>query len=226
LGANDDRNQAWRTVVGVVGDVAHDGDAVDHDADDMQTIYLPFAQEPTRFVSFAVRTQGPPEALADVVRATVVALDSDQPVYFLRTLRDWMDIATFDSRLLAALFGVFGGFAVALAAAGLYAVLAYAVSQRTREIGVRRALGASDRGIRRMVMAQGFTQTAIGLGVGLVIALLFARLLSNFLYGLSSFDPVTFIGAALTFLIIAALAATIPTRRALTVAPMQALRYD
>jgi predicted permease len=225
LGAGDDPAQAWRTVVGVVGDVVHDGEAAERD-DGKMAVYLPFAQEPTRYVSFAVRTQGPPEALSDVVRATVSALDSDQPVYFLRTLRAWLDIATFDSRLLATLFGVFGGFAVALAAAGLYAVLAYAVSQRTREIGVRRALGASDQGIRRMVFAQGFTQTVIGLAVGIVIALAFARLLSNFLYGLSTFDPITFIGAALVFLLVAALAAAVPTRRALHVAPMQALRYD
>jgi predicted permease len=226
IGEITDGQPVWRTVVGVVGDVIHDDDAADHDGDDLAAVYLPFAQEPTRFVSFAVRTQGPPQALSDAVRAAVSALDSDQPVYFLRTLREWIDIASFDARLLATLFGVFGAFAVALASAGLYAVLAYAVSQRTREIGVRRALGASDRGIRRLVMAQGFTQTVIGLVLGTAIALLFARLLSNFLYGLQSFDPVTFIGAALLFLLVAALAAAIPTRRALHVAPMQALRYD
>jgi predicted permease len=223
LGREGDTAREWRTIVGLVGNIQHDGENVQ---EDISTVYLPFAQRPTRFVSFAVRVPGDAHAFDGAVRDAVAAVDPDQPVYFLRTVDEWIEIAAFDHRLLATLFGLFGGFAVALAAAGLYAVLAYAVSQRTREIGVRRAIGADDRGIVRMVLRQGFTQVAVGLAIGMVIALGFARLLSEFLFGVTSFDPFTFVGSALLFMLVGLVAATVPTRRALRVEPIRALRYE
>ena len=153
-------------------------------------------------------------------------LDPDLPVYWLRSMEEWVEIAAFDQRLLAALFGLFGLFAVLLAAAGLYAVLAYQVGQRTREIGVRRALGANDRGIVGMVVQQGLWQLGIGLGIGLVLALGFNRLLAKLLFGVSAHDPLTFAAVIGLLLVVAMVAATVPTARALKVAPMQALRYD
>jgi predicted permease len=211
----------WVTVVGVVPHVPHHGDETD-----IASIYVPFAQSPTRFFSFTVRTEGDPEDAATAVRDAVLRADADLPVYWLRTMQAWIDRAAFDHRLLASLFGMFGLFAVLLAAAGLYAVLAYQVGQRTREIGVRRALGADDVGIVRMVVRQGAWQLAIGLGVGLLLALGFARLLAGFLFGISPHDPATFLAVALLLAVVVVLSSMVPARRALRVAPMQALRYD
>jgi putative ABC transport system permease protein len=139
---------------------------------------------------------------------------------------DWFAIAMWDHHLLAKLFGVFAAFALVLAASGIYAVLAYSVSQRTREIGVRRALGARNPGILRMVLAQGGVQLGIGLGAGMVLALGFGKLLSNFLFELGSFDPVTFFGVAAVLAAVSVVAGVVPARRALRVQPMVALRYE
>jgi putative ABC transport system permease protein len=212
---------AWIEVVGVVPHVPHVGDAPE-----MAALYRPFAQQPTRFFSPVLRSDGDPLALADGLRDSVAALDPNLPVYFLRTLEDWRRIAAFDQRLMAALFGIFGAFAVLLAAAGLYAVLAYQVGQRVREIGVRRALGADDRGIVRMVLRQGAWQLGLGVGIGLLLALGFAQLLSGILFGVEPHDPATFLAVAALLAMVSVLASLLPTRRALGVEPIVALRYD
>jgi putative ABC transport system permease protein len=212
----------WLTVVGVVPDTMQ-GDFED---DAPAAVYLPMAQDPTAFMSFAIKTEGDPYALADAARAAVVSVDPDLPIYWLRTIDDWLDIAMWDGRLLANLFGVFALFALILAMSGIYAVLAYAVGQRVREIGVRRALGARDEGILRMVLGQGGWQLAIGLGIGLVLAVGFGKLLSNFLFDLPSFDPVTFGVVAVLLAAVSVLAGFVPARRALRVEPMAALRYE
>jgi putative ABC transport system permease protein len=217
----DGAESPWIEVVGLLPHVAQIGRDIERPA-----LYLPFAQQPSRSFSFIARTTGDPYASAGAIRDVVVALDPDLPVYWLRSLRDWVDLAAFNHRLLAGLFGMFGGFAMLLAAAGLYAVLAYQVSQRTREIGVRRALGAADRGIVHMVIGLGMRQLLIGVGMGLVLALGFAQLLAGLLYGVTTYDPATFFGVATLLGIVALVAALVPTRRALAVAPMVALRYD
>ena len=220
LGPADSEGQ-WIEVVGVVPHMPHNGGSVETPA-----LYRPFDQAPTRFFSPVLRSAGEPMQLADGMRDAVIAVDANLPVYFLRTLEDWRRIAAFDLRLMAVLFGIFGGFAVLLAAAGLYAVLAYQVGQRVREIGVRRALGADDRGILRMVARQGAWQLGLGVGIGLLLALGFARLLSGMLFGVSTHDPLTFFGVAGLLALVALAAALVPTRRALGVEPMVALRYD
>ena len=212
----------FATVIGVLPDTLQG----EMDSDLRATVFLPMAQEPATFMSFAVRTDGDPYALADAVRAAVQRVDPDLPVYWLRTMDDWLDIAMWDSRLLANLFGIFAVFALVLAVSGIYAVLAYAVSQRTREIGVRRALGARDPGILRMVLAQGGVQLGIGLGAGLLLALGFGKVLSNFLFEVQGFDPVTFFGVAVVLASVSMLAGLVPARRALRVQPMVALRYE
>lgn len=216
-----DAHAPWIEVVGLLPHVAQLGGDIERPA-----LYLPFAQQPSRSFSFTARTLGDPYASANAIRDAVVALDPDLPVYWLRSLRDWVDIAAFNHRLLAALFGMFGGFAMLLAAAGLYAVLAYQVSQRTREIGVRRALGASDSSIVKMVLGLGARQFSVGVGVGLLLAMGFAQLLAGQLYGITAYDPATFFLVVVMLGIVALIAALVPTHRALGVEPMVALRCD
>jgi putative ABC transport system permease protein len=212
----------WLTVVGVVPDTMQ-GDFED---DAPTAVYLPMAQDPTPFMSFAIKTHGDPYAVSEAVRAAVRSVDPDLPIYWLRTIDDWLDIAMWDGRLLANLFGMFALFALVLAMSGIYAVLAYAVGQRVREIGVRRALGARDQGILRMVLGQGGTQLALGLGIGLVLALAFGKVLSNFLFDLPGFDPLTFGVVAVLLAAVSLVAGFVPARRALRVEPMAALRYE
>lgn len=212
----------WLTVVGVVPDTMQG----DFENDAPAAVYLPMAQDPTAFMSFAIKTEGDPYAFADAARAAVRSVDADLPIYWLRTIDDWLDIAMWDGRLLANLFGMFAMFALVLAMSGIYAVLAYGVGQRVREIGVRRALGARDQGILRMVLGQGGWQLAIGLVIGLVLALGFGKVLSNVLFDLPSFDPVTFGVVAVLLGIVSVLAGLVPARRALRVEPMAALRYE
>ena len=223
VGPKDDDATKVVTIVGVVGDVIHDSDLEDGV---QPVLYRPLTQSDPRFFSFAVRGSGDPLALAPPVRAAVTAVDRDLPIYWLRTLDDWMQLALFDHRLIGVLYGTFALFALLLAAAGIYAVLAFAVGTRTREIGVRRALGAQDPGILRMVMGQGLKQLAIGLAIGLLLAVGFAQALSNFLLGVSTFDPLTYLVVLGTLGAVTALACTIPALRALRIDPMVALRYE
>jgi putative ABC transport system permease protein len=222
LGRGDDAEADWRTVIGVVRDVTH-GEV---DEGQRRGIYVPLAQSDVRFASVALRTSAPAMTLAEPLRRTVAALDPDVPVYFLRTLDEWLALGRFDNDFLALLFVLFGAVGALLAAAGLYAVVAYSVSRKTREIGVRRALGAQDQGILRWVLGQGFSQAAIGIGIGLPAALGFGQLLSNELFEVSPFDPLTFAGAIILVVLVAAAATWLPARRALGVAPNQALRYE
>lgn len=215
------RESDWIEIVGVIPHIPHNSGNLEVGA-----LYLPFAQKPTRFFSPVLRVSGEPLALAESVRATVVDLDRNLPVYFLRTLDEWAAIAAFNQRLMAALFSLFGAFAVLLAAAGLYAVLAYQVSLRVREIGVRRALGANDGGIARLVLSQGIGKLGVGVGIGLVLAFGFAQLLSGLLFGVSALDPVTYLGVIVILALVTLCASLLPTRRALRVAPIVALRQE
>jgi len=215
------RESDWIEIVGVIAHIPHN-----NGNREVGALYLPFAQKPTRFFSPVLRVSGDPLALAESVRTTVVNLDSNLPVYFLRTLDEWAAIAAFNQRLMAALFSLFGAFAVLLAAAGLYAVLAYQVSQRVREIGVRRALGANDGGIARLVLSQGLGKLGLGAGIGLILAFGFAQLLSGLLFGVSAFDPLTYLGVVVILAVVTFCASLLPTRRALAIAPIVALRQE
>lgn len=222
-----DRTEATAlTVVGVVGNVAQNASAViDRWAADRPAVYRPLSQVPTRFVSIALATEGPPETLAAALRDTVTRVDADTPVYWLTSLRKALDDAMVDHLLVGTLLVTFGLFSLALAASGLYAMLAFAVNQRTREIGVRRALGASGQAIVAMVAAQGFRQLAIGMVLGLLLALGFGHALSVLLFEVSGTDPVSYTVAVLTFALVAVIASVLPARRALAVQPMEALRH-
>jgi predicted permease len=220
IGRPDDEATRWHTIVGVSEALLLDQlDDPHHPA-----AFVPLAQAPRRLLTVAVRTRGDPLAFSQILRETVFEIDRDSPVYWVRTLDNWIWAGNFTAQLVSALFSIFAIIAVVLAAAGIYGVLAYSVSQRMREIGVRRALGAVDGRILNLVLRQGVLQLGIGLGIGLLSAAGFARLLSSQLRGVTPFDALTFSVVALTLLLVGFVASLIPALRALHVNPMEALR--
>jgi putative ABC transport system permease protein len=211
----------WITVVGVVRDVLYDDNG-----EIEPTIYVPLAQEVQRFVSIAVRGAGSPETLAGAMRRALAESDPDLAIYWVRTLEEGIAQKTFGMRIIGTLFAIFGMIALVLAAAGLFGVLSFHVGQRTREIGVRRALGASDRSVLRMIAEASGGQVAVGLLLGLVLLPVLGRVLSPVLVDTSPFDPAIYGGVLVVMLVVAAAAILRPTLRALRVDPAAALRYE
>ncbi|MFL5578190.1 MAG: ABC transporter permease [Gemmatimonadaceae bacterium] len=217
-----DTAAAWYTVVGVVGDVAQEGLT----ARPYAQLYRALDQVPQRSVWISMRTAGDPMAVAGAARAALGAVDPQLPLNDLRTMEDRIaqDIAR--PRVSVALLACFSAVALVLAAIGIYGVVAYTVAQRTREIGIRMALGARPDGVLRLVLRQGLAPVAAGVGVGLAASLAATRVMHSLLYGVSATDPLTFVAVAL-FLGAVALAATwLPARRATRVDPLAALRYE
>jgi putative ABC transport system permease protein len=187
-------------------------------------VFLPFAQFPGFSSSLIVRAKLPPASLAASIREAARAQAPDTAVGAPRTLEQIRHESIASPRLTAFLLGLFAALAVTIAAAGLSGVLAYAVGQRTREIGVRMALGAGPRDVLRLVMRQGLTPLLAGLGLGLVAALAVLRLVSRLLFGIEPTDPLCFAGSLAVLLAAGVLACLLPARRAVAVEPMQALR--
>ena len=217
-----DRGQSWRTVVGVVGDVRQTGLA----QEPKDSVYLPFLQFPGFTSSLFVRTVVDPRAVADLVRAEVRALEPEAAVSSVRTLEEIRHEALSSPRLTTVLLGLFAALALAISAAGLSGVLAYSVSQRTREIGIRMALGAAPGRVLGMLLGQGLAAAAIGLGLGLVGAIGLSRLISGLLFGVEPTDPLCFLGSALVLSVVALVACLLPARRATVIDPMLALRTE
>jgi len=214
--------QPWLTVVGVVPDVLQNfRQLLERDP----LIYLPYQQEPQRLVFVVSRTRVPPATLAQAFRREVQGLDENLPAYDVRPLEDVMSQGL-SVRLLAAMCSIFALIALVLASVGLYAVMAHSVSRRTQEIGIRMAMGGTARDILQMVFAQGMRPLALGLGIGLVLALGVTRVLRIVLAGVSPFDPVTFLGVVVVLVLAGALGCAIPARRAIRVDPVAALRRD
>jgi putative ABC transport system permease protein len=156
----------------------------------------------------------------------VKAVDPDQPVIDVRTMTEVISRSVWQPRLYAILFGVFAAVAVALASVGVYGVMAYSVSERTREIGIRVALGAQRHDVLKLVVAQGMRLSLIGAGIGLAGALVLTRLMQSLLFEVSATDPITFAGLAALLTFVALLACYLPARRATKVDPMVALRCE
>ena len=209
-------------IVGVVGDVRDD--ALNADVD--PTFYLPFDQTPVEGIVITARTAAPPASITSALRGVVRDLDPTLPVYDVQTMEQHVAASVSRQRFYATLLGVFATVALVLAAVGLYGVIAYAVSQRTHELGVRVALGATGTRISRMVIGEGVILTAAGVIVGLVASLGGARIIAKLLYNVKSSDPVTFVGVALLLGVVAACASYIPARRAARVDPLVAMRGD
>jgi macrolide transport system ATP-binding/permease protein len=189
-------------------------------------VYRPISQSWSPLSSFVLRSTGQPNALLADVRREVQGLDRNLPVQVLRTLPEHVSEALWPAQLGAGLLAVFGLLALTLAAVGLSAVIAYLVSQRTREIGIRLALGAQARDVLKLVVWQGLKLTFSGVVIGLFGAFALTRLLENLLYGLSPTDPLTFLAITTLLVAVALLACYIPARRATKVDPLVALRYE
>ncbi len=194
--------------------------------DPLPYMYLPFAQAFNSEMTLHVRTAGPPEAILARVRDEVGRLDPGLPLYDARTMQSHLGFSMLPARLAGSVLGGFGLLGLFLAAIGIYGVMAYAVAQRRREIGIRVALGAARDQVIGMVVRQGMWIVGIGVAVGLVGALVAARLIQGLLYTGSGFDPVTFIGVPLVLLAAAGLATYIPARRAAGVDPVTALKSE
>jgi predicted permease len=209
-----------REIVGVVSDTKP-GELV---AASGAQIYIPHAQEQSwNFMGLVVRTAGDPAAFANTLRHEVQAVDKDQPIYNVRTFDDVVMNSLGTRRVSMQLFTVFACAALLLAAVGIYGVMAYSVTQRTQEIGIRMALGAQKGDVLRMILRQGMTLTIIGVGVGLLGAFALTRVIANLLFGVGANDPATFIGISVLLLSVAFFACYLPARRAAKLDPLIAL---
>jgi putative ABC transport system permease protein len=212
----------WLEIVGVVKDVLHDGPEVPV----KPTIYLPFLQLPQQFMVAVVRTDTDPAGLTSAVRGAIAVVDKDQPVLMMRTMDDIYSDSVAQRRFNTALIVTFGALALILAMVGVYGLMAFAVTQRTHEIGVRIALGAERLDVLNLVLVRGAELTAMGVGIGMAAALTTTRLMRGLLFRVSPFDPLTFAGVAVLLTAVALAACYIPARRATRVDPMVALRYE
>jgi putative ABC transport system permease protein len=208
-------------VVGMVGDV-HDT-ALDSEPPEL---YYAIAQRPQPQVDVAVRTQGKPEELLPAIRAKMHELDPELALANTATMDDWIAQSAAEPRFNSILLGTFAFVALLMAAIGIYGVLAYSVSQRTREIGVRMALGAQRGDVLRLIVIEGMRVAFIGLGIGLAGGLALGRFLSSLLFGVTARDPMTFGAVAAALSAVALAACIVPARRASRVEPMEALRYE
>jgi len=189
-------------------------------------VYLPFEQNFDEPMTLYARTVGDPTKVATAIRHAVQAVDPNVPVYNVRTLEAQLDESLSQERLVATLSSWFGAFALLLAAIGLYGVLAYSVTRRTNEIGIRMALGAERSGVIWMVLREALLLVSTGVAIGVPVALVLARLVSSLLYGLRPTDPLTLAASAILLFVVAAIASYLPARRASRVDPMMALRYE
>jgi predicted permease len=215
--------QPWLTVVGVLPDILQDSRRpLDH----APLIYLPYAEEPQREMFIVSRTHVSPGALAGAFRRTVQSIDSNLPVYDVRTLENRLAQNRLSVSLLGGMFSVFSAIALVLASVGLYAVIAHSVSQRTQEIGVRMAIGGTRRDILQLVYAQGMRPVILGMAFGLPAAFGLTHVLRMALVGVSPGDPVTFLLVVLVLVIAGAIGCALPALSAMSVDPVIALRYE
>jgi len=210
------------TVVGVVGDVH----AASLEIAPQPTVYVPYRQDAFPFMTFVVKSSGPAPAVANAIRAAVRSVDKEQPVGPVLSMDERLSESMVRRRYSVTLLSAFGITAVLLAAVGLYGVLAFIVSQRRREIGVRIALGATPRDVVADVLGEGLRLAAAGMAAGLVLAIVVTRLMAALLFGISPTDVATFAGAAALLAAIAILASLVPALRASRVDPLVALRDE
>ena len=209
-------------IIGVVGDVRDDSLT-----DEAQpTVYFPHPELTYAFMTLVIRTSGDPAELAPAARREISAIDPDQPVSDVRTMRQVMADTVGRARFNTLLLGLFAGLATLLAAVGIFGVMNYSVTLRTREIGLRMALGAEPARVLMLVLRQGLLLTLVGIGIGLAGALALTRLMSGLLFGVGANDPLTFAAIVLLLAFVSLVACYIPARRATRIDPLIALRYE
>jgi len=215
-------NGPWHTIVGVVGDVRHLG--LEQDAG--LELYRPFAQTPTRSVTLVVKSSLEPGAVVASIRREVLKLDAEQPIHNIRPMTEIIARDIAPERFNLTLLAVFAVVALLLAVVGIYGVMSYAATQRTREIGVRIALGAQARDVLKLIAGQAMWLALAGVASGVGVALALTHLMKKLLFEVEASDPLTFIALSLLLIVVALLACWIPARRATKVDPMIALRSE
>ena len=217
-----DLSQPWRTIVGVVNDVSQYA----LDKKPPMQIYLPHSQFPTSFDTIVIKTENDPLSLLPAIRREISSVDKDQAVYDVRILEELQRNSIALRRFFMLLLMVFAVITLALAAVGIYGVMSYAVTQRTQEIGIRMALGASAADVLKLVVRSGIALAVTGVAIGLIAALTLTRLLQSMLFGVTPTDAVTFTIGVLGIVVVAVVACYIPARRATKVDPLVALRHE
>lgn len=223
LGNGGTNTEQWRTVVGVVGTVK-----INDLGDDVrkETMYVPVAQSPSRMAALIVRSDMAQDALSQRIRSAFKKVDPGQAIFDIKTMQERIHDSLGPRRAPMQLLLVFASVALVLAAVGIYAVLAFLVGQRSGEIGVRMAIGAGRQDILRMVLRQSTHLVMMGIAIGVVAALLIGRWLATQLFGVSQYDPLTYIGVVCLLALVALGASLIPARRASSIDPLRALRQD
>ena len=214
--------EPWITIVGVVGRIKQDT----LDSDPRIAFYLPHSQYTTPAMNVVLRSGAAPTALTSAIKKEIRELDPDLPIYNVRTMDDRVQESLARRRFSMMMLGLFAALALVLATIGIYGVMAYMVSQGTREIGIRLALGATQTNILRLVVRQGMTLALTGVGIGLAGAFMLTRLMRSLLFGVQSTDPFTFVAIAALLTLVALLASYIPARRAARIDPMVSLRCE
>jgi putative ABC transport system permease protein len=210
------------TIVGIVGNIKHRGLA----AEFAPEFYYPYAQMPVRSSAIVARTQGDPLSATAAVRSAVLEVDKEQPITNPRTMEMAIYNSVTQQRLNMILLGIFGMLALLLASVGIYGVMAYTVTQRTHELGIRLALGAQRRDVLGLIITQGMKLALSGVALGLLVAFALTRLIEKLLFGVDTTDPLTFAVFAVVLLLVALLACWAPARRATRVDPLIALRHE
>lgn len=222
LGRQLKLDKGWLKIVGIAKDVKYRSLS-----DSPQPfLYVPLLQDYRSNMILVARMSGDPEKMAHVVQATVASIDPQMPLFDIKTLEEHIGLSLFLQRMAATLLSIFGLLALSLAAIGLYGVMAYVVSQRTHELGIRISIGAQKMDVFKLVLSQGLALTVIGVLGGLLVALAVTRLTSHLLYGVSATDPITFTLVALLLIGVALVATFFPAHRATRIDPMIALRHD
>jgi putative ABC transport system permease protein len=221
MGAIDAKNP-WMTIVGVVADMKQNWARTRPD----YAIYRTYRQIPRNFSAVLIRTSGDPMNLAGAARSAIAAVDTEEPAYDVKSMEKAVRDSMMGIAYVSVMMGIMAVMALVLAAVGVYGVMAFAVSQRTYEIGVRMALGAQRRDVLRLVIGGGLLLTAIGIAIGLPLSIASGRLLGSVVYGIGTIDPMLYAKIGGTLIVVTALACWFPARRAMRTDPVIALRSE